>query len=70
MKKFNELFPNKIGDDLGQFHYEQSDISEGIFIGKGVYALKKINGDCIFKNMSRRITDPNWDKYLSTLSGM
>ena len=67
MNKFNELFPNSIGDELGQFHYEHENINEGVFISKGVYALKKIDGECIFKNMSHRIADPTWDKYCSYL---
>ena len=49
LDKFKSLIGN-IGDDLGNFHFEYSNISKALFIEKGFYVLK-------FSNNSYKVVD-------------
>ena len=70
MAKFNELFPNAIGNDLGQFHYDYDidgyeSAREAIFIKKGVYILKLDEEHYQMRNLGNTIEDMSWEGYLS-----
>lgn len=51
LEKFNQLFPNSIGNELGNFHFEYSDIIKALFYDKGSYVLKLANNDYIVRDM-------------------
>ena len=50
LDKFKSLIGN-IGDDLGNFHYEYSNISKALFYDKGSYILKLDNSEYIVRDM-------------------
>ena len=67
---FERLFPNSIGNGLGQFHSDLDDerytsAQEGIFIGKGCYCLKLDEGVYQYRDISRKIDNSDmWNSYL------
>ena len=70
--KFNELFPNSIGDNLGQFHYDYDDknyqfAKKGIFIGKGQYILKFDDDNYMIRNIGGYIKNPSWKNYMKLI---
>ena len=71
--KFNELFPNSIGNELGQFHYDLDDNNqykyalEGIFIGRGQYILKLSESEYKIRNIGNYIKDASWNGYMELL---
>ena len=48
--KFESLIGN-IGDDLGNFHFEYSNISKALFYDKGSYILKLSDSEYIVRDM-------------------
>ena len=50
LDKFKSLIGD-IGDDLGNFHYEYSNISKALFYDKGSYILKLDNSEYIVRDM-------------------
>ena len=53
LDKFKSLIGN-IGDDLGNFHFEYSNISKALFIEKGFYVLKFSDGSYKVVDMFQR----------------
>ena len=53
LDKFKSLIGN-IGDDLGNFHFEYSNISKALFIEKGFYVLKFSDGSYKLVDMFQR----------------
>ena len=73
MSKFNELFPNAIGNEMGQFHSdldfkEFTEAQEAIFLKKGLYILKLGDDKYQCRNVGNYFTDPTWDCYMNELN--
>lgn len=75
MHIFNDLFPNSIGNELGQFHYDY-DVpgfeyaQEAVFIKPGVYALKLDENNYHYRNVNNVIENVNWNNYLTKLTSV
>ena len=73
LDKFNELFPNSIGNDLGQFHFDFDDekyssAKKAIFIRKGVYILKLDDENYQVRNMNNYVENPSWNAFYELLN--
>lgn len=75
MEKFNELFPNAIGNELGQFHYDfdfpnYEYAQEAIFLKRGIYILKLDDEHYQIRNLGGYFEKPTWNGYLQELNSI
>ena len=76
LARFNELFPNSIGIELGQFSYDYDYdgteyADEAIFIKRGCYILKFNDIQKYqIRNIANTIKNPSWENYVVALGSI